>query len=136
MTGEKRGYAIALAVAVAFLVGSMLMVGSGMIDNRNRFAIGSSYDQPNGSSWGPGMMDNGSGDGAVSQAQAQDIAQKWVTSNAAGATLNQIGAMPMGFIFTVTRNNQVVATLIVNDNTGALSVRQWIAPVPSPSGSS
>jgi hypothetical protein len=38
--------------------------------------------------------------------------------------------MPMGYLFSVTRDGTSVGTIIVNDDTG--QVAWWGAPAPSP----
>ena len=76
------------------------------------------------------MGGSDSGTAAVSLQQAQTIAQDWVTKNVAGATLDPGVTMPMGYLFTATRENQIVAQIMVNDDTGQVITRSVTSPAP------
>jgi hypothetical protein len=98
--------------------------------------------------WGPGMMGsqgdwndrwgNGStnnGGAAVTLAQARAIAQRWVDGHADGASIDAGVTMPGGYRIVATRDNQVVAVIMVDDDTGRVAVHRWTASGSSPTRS-
>ncbi|MBI1379304.1 MAG: hypothetical protein GC157_17770 [Frankiales bacterium] len=94
--------------------------------------------------WGSGMMDGDmmggydegadNGNATVDSDQAQSLAQAWVDKNAAGATLDGPVAMPMGYLFTLTRDDAIVAQIVVNSRSGAITVRTWPTPSATATG--
>lgn len=153
---SRRGYVVALAVAVAALVGSMGVAAAYAIGHHEggdfgpsavREAEGPGFGPGGGregmgpgGGYGPGMgggmgrWGDSGGDATVSLTQARSLAQAWVDKNAAGATLDSGFEMPMGYVFTVTKDNAVVARIMVNDDTGALMVRTATDAALTPSG--
>lgn len=153
MTGQRRGYAIALAVAVLALVMSVAaavaFLGTGSNWSLNGPGYASTSDAwRQGLGGGGGMMGggrgtmmggwNGEGTASITPAQAKTAADAWVAANRPGSTAGQGVQMPMGYVFTVTRDGQVVGTIVVNDVTGAVGWFQdgaLSAPSPTPSAS-
>lgn len=144
MSSNRRGYLIALVIAVVTLIGT---VGAAAVYATSHGARWAAASQANAgdtgwggmmddSGWGGGMMGGSdSGTAAVSLQQAQTIAQDWVSKNAAGATLDSGVTMPMGYLFTATRDNQIVARIMVNDDTGQVITRSASNPTPTPTAS-
>lgn len=94
---------------------------------------------PGGNNGYGGMMGPGPGgtnDSAaqISPAEAKKLADDWLVKNQPGAAAGPATQMPMGYVFTVTKDNQTVGTLMVNDDTGQVIYRQWSGPTPSASG--
>jgi hypothetical protein len=54
-------------------------------------------------------------------------------ANQPGATVGAVVQMPMGYLFSVTRDGTRVGTIIVSDDTG--QVAWWSAAQPSPASS-
>jgi len=136
MSSDRRGYVIALVAALVVLVGSMALAAGYVVTHRGTTVAGDREINGFGPGAGFGMMgntDRSSGDGAVSLAQAQSSAKDWVAKNAPGAIVDDGVTMPMGYVFTVTQDNQIVARVMVNDDTGQVAVRTWITPSPTPS---
>ncbi|MGB7980256.1 MAG: hypothetical protein WCF36_05635 [Candidatus Nanopelagicales bacterium] len=82
------------------------------------------------------MMDdwNARGTASVTPAQARAAADAWLAVSLPGASVTTATYAPMGYLFTVTADGQVVGTLVVDDDTTA--VRWWQAPAamsPTPS---
>jgi hypothetical protein len=151
MTGQRRGYAIALAVAIMVLVASMgaaaaLMGTSSNWDWDNAAGSGSSEGWRQGLNGG-GMMGQGRGGaGMMGDWNQQDTtritadaataaAEAWAEANQPGATVGAGGQMPMGYLFTVTKDGQSVGTLIVNDDTGQVAWWGPAQPSQTPSAS-
>lgn len=61
------------------------------------------------------------GDGPVDEQGAQAAAQKWVDTYAAGADLGEADTMPMGYWFRATEDGDVVAVIMVDDDTGTVT---------------
>ena len=147
MTGQRRGYVIALVVAVlALLVSVGAAIGfalSPRIAAVGRQEVSASTEGwqpgPAGSmmgvqGWhGGGMMDdwNDRGTAAITPAQARTAADAWVTANQPGATVSDGIRMPMGYLFTLTQDGVGVGTIVVDDDTG--QVTWWQRTTPSPS---
>lgn len=147
MTGQRRGYLIALAVAVVALIvsagsaiGFVVTHGTGPADSRqlspssDGWQSGPGAGMMGGQGWdGGGMMDdwNDQGTATITPSQAQAAAAAWVAANQPGATLNDGTRMPMGYLFTVTKDGVSVGTIVVNDDTG--QVTWWQRATPSPS---
>jgi hypothetical protein len=132
---SRRGYAIALAVAVAVLVGSMAVAAMALVGlrlHRGEVREGAIYGR---SGDGPGMLDPGfTGEGQVSVAQATKIATDWLASNQAGAQLGDSVWTPMGYAFPVTRSGATVGMLVVRHRDGRVAYREF-QPVASPAPS-
>lgn len=137
MNASKRPYVITLIVAVIALVGSVAVAVA-----YQGHRVGSSVAVSPG--WGNGMMGGGmmggyddttdNGGTSIDATQAQSLAQAWVDKNAPGATLDAPATMPMGYLYTVTRDNTVIAQIVVNARTGSITVRTWATPSPSTTG--
>lgn len=141
MSTNRRGYLIALVIAVVTLVGSVGAAAVYATSQGPRWAAASQADagdtgwggMMDGPGWGGGMMGGSdSGTAVVSLQQARTIAQDWVTKNGVGATLDSGVTMPMGYLFTATRENQTVARIMVNDDTGQVITRSVTYPTPTP----
>ena len=150
MTRQRRGYVIALAVAVLALIlsvgsaiGFVVTHGTGPADSRRcpllrRVAVGPGAGMMGGQGWdGGGMVATGvtRPDATVAPSQAQAAAAAWVAANQPGTTLNdKRRRMPMGYLFTVTKDGVSVGTIVVNDDTGQVTWWQRATPAtPSPS---
>jgi hypothetical protein len=130
----RRGYTIALVVAVAVLLGSMALtaVAVGM----HRLNPGSVRVTDGRPGWGPGMMDPRPDDQAqVAPADAQRIAADWLAANQPGAVLGAGVARPRGYVFPVTRDGVRVGTLLVGDRDGQVYYRPLVVPSPTPTPS-
>ncbi len=148
MTGQRRGYVIALVTAVVALVVSLgaamtVMTNDGWHLNsvaqssgpdgwRQGLSGGGMMGQGRG---GRGMMGdwNDQGTPSITADSATTAAKAWAAANQPGATVGAVVQMPMGFLFTVTKDGQSVGTIIVNDDTG--QVTWWAAQSPSPTTS-
>lgn len=152
MNGQRRSYAVALAAAVLVLVVSVgaaaTLMGSGSSWNWNNAAAqGSSDGWRQGLNGGGGMMGQGRGGGGmmgdwneqdtprITADQAEATAQAWAAANQAGATVGAGALMPMGYLFTVTKDGQSVGTIIVSDDTGQVAWWSPAQPSQSPSDS-
>lgn len=140
MSTNRRGYLVALVIAVVTLIGTVGAAAVYAASHGSSRAAASQADagdtgwggMMDGSGWGGGMMGGSdSGTAAVSLQQAQTIAQDWVSKNAAGATLDSGVTMPMGYVFTATRDNQIVDRIMVNDDTGQVITRSVTYPTPA-----
>lgn len=130
----RRGYAIALVVAVAVLLGSMALTA--MVVATHRLDRGAVRVTDGGPGWGPGMMNPRQDDqGQVSFTDAQRIASDWLSTNQPGAVLGTGVVMPRGYVFPVTRDGVRVGTLLVSDRDGRVVYRQLVVPSPTPSPS-
>ena len=158
---RRGGYVAALVVAVGALVGSVIAAvvftttsgpwslhrasqGTAAGDWRTGLAGGGmmgsgtvSGDQSRGMMGrsGGGMMGNWDGNetASVTLAQAKTAADKWVAANQPGAAAGPGAQMPMGYVFTVTKDGQAIGMVMVNDDTGALSWVQYAQPTPAAS---
>lgn len=133
---SRRGYTVALVVAVVVLVGSMAMTA--LYVGAHSVLLGAARGTASygGPGWGPGMMDQGQeGAAEVSPAAAQQIATNWLAANQPGARLGTGVTMPMGHVFPVTRGGATVGMLVVGDRDGQVRYRQFAAPSPAPSPS-
>ena len=146
MSGQRRGYVIALVVAVLALV---LSVGAAMtfMTSGNGWHLNTSARASSPDGWrqglaGGGMMDHGRGGAgmmggdwddqgtpSVTTDAAKAAAEQWAAANQPGATVGAVVQMPMGYLFTVTEDGRSVGTIIVNDDTG--QVTWWGAAQPS-----
>ena len=134
---SRRGYAIALAVAVAVLVGSMAVAAVALVAHRLDRGMARGVGIYGGTGWGPGMMGQAKpGQAQVSLAAAQKIATDWLATNQPGAQLGAGAAMPMGYVFPVTRNGTAVGTLVVGGRQGRVFYREFQTSSPTPSASS
>lgn len=161
----RGGYVAALVAAVLVLVGSVIAVvaftatsgslamhranqsigaddgwrqglaGSGMMgpdtagSNQYRGMMGRS---------GGGMMGNWNDNSTatISSAQAKTAADAWVAANQRGASAGEGLAMPMGYIFIVSKDGQQIGRVIVNDDTGAVAWLPYsVGPTTAPSAS-
>ena len=71
---------------------------------------------------------------AVTLTQAQAVADSWLASNRPGATVDQGRRAPVGYMFTVTENNQSVGVVMVSDDNGAAwwrATRSTASPSPT-----
>jgi hypothetical protein len=142
MSTNRRGYLIALVIVIVTLIGTVGAAAVYATSHGSSWAAASQGDtgwggMMDGPGWGGGMMGGSdSGTAAVSLQQAQSIAQDWVSRNAAGATLDSGVTMPMGYLFTATRDNQIVARIMVNDDTGQVITRSGTYPTPAATASS
>jgi len=146
MTGQRRGYVIALVVAVLALVVSvgaaMTWMASGNGWHLNNAAQASSPDGWRQGLAGGGMMGQGRGGGemmgdwndqdspSITTDQARTAAEAWAGANQPGSTVGSGVQMPMGYLFPLTEDGRSVGTIIVNDDTG--QVGWWAAAQPSP----
>jgi hypothetical protein len=154
---------LALCLAIAALAGSVGFVAGASARDDDRYGpmrgpgqIGPDqrgFDQRGFDQRGPMMNGNGSGrlpgpmgpqasvsvlpgTGPVTAEQARAQAQAWVDRYAAGATLDAGTPMPRGYRFTASRNAQVVAVVMVDDDTGtAVGHGDITTPPPSPAAS-
>lgn len=143
MTGQRRGYVIALVVAVLALVVSVGAAMTFMTTNNGWYPAQSSGPDGwrQGLAGGP-MMGQGRGGGgmmgdwndqdtpSITADAATTAAKAWAAANQPGASVGAVVQMPMGYLFTVTKDGQSVGTIIVNDDTG--QVGWWGAAQPSP----
>jgi hypothetical protein len=130
MTTDRRGYQLALAVAVVALLASIGLAPAASTARAGR----AGQDTEARAGWGAGMMGSDGGTGPVSRYAARTLAQAWVARNLPGSDVDEGTSMPMGHRFTVTRDNRIVAVIMVDDDTGRVAVHRWDAPVPSASG--
>lgn len=137
MSGQRRGYAIALVVAVLALVGSVgaaaTLMGPGASWHWTNAAGSASADGWRQDLNGGGMMGHGRGgagmmgdwneQGAprVTPDSATAAAEAWAAANQPGATVSAVTQMPMGYVFTVTRDGQSVGMILVADDTGQVT---------------
>jgi hypothetical protein len=129
---SRRGYTVALVVAVVVLVGSMAMTA--LYAGAHGALRGTGGH--GGTGWGPGPMYQGQqGADDVSPAAAQQIATNWLAANQPGAQLGTGVTMPMGYVFPVTRSGATVGMLVVGDRDGQVRYREFAAPSPAPSPS-
>ncbi len=149
MTGHRRGYVIALVVAVLALVVSvgatLAVVTSGNAWQLNNSAQASSPEGWRQGLAGGGMMGQGRGGGemmgdwddqvtpSIAAGAAKAAADAWAAANQPGATVGAVVQMPMGYLFTLTEDGSSVGTIIVNDDTG--QVAWWPAAHPSATAS-
>lgn len=149
MTGQRRGYVIALVAAVLALVVSVgaamafVVSGNGWhLDDSARVAGADGWRQglAGGGMMGPGRRGGGmmgdwndQGSPSMTAEAATTAARAWVAANQPGATVGAVVQMPMGYVFTVTEGGQRVGTILVNDDTGR--VTWWGAAQPSPTTS-
>ncbi len=146
MSGQRRGYVVALVVAVLALVISvgavMTVMATGNGWQLNNAAQGSSPDGWRQGLAGNGMMGQGLGGGGmmgdwddrdsprITTDRARAAAEAWAAANQPGASVGSSVQMPMGYLFTLTKDGRSVGTIIVNDDTG--QVGWWAAAQPSP----
>ena len=138
MSSDRHWYGVVLVAALVVLLGSMALAAGGLVTHRGATVAGAREGSGFAQGMDLGMMGDGdrsTGDAAVSLAQAQASARDWVAKNAPGATVDDGVTMPMGYVFTVTKDNQVVARMMVNDDTGQIAVSTWATPAPTPSAS-
>lgn len=150
MTGQRRGYAIVLVLAVLALVVSVGAVvalaagGRGWNGGAAAVAGQESWRQGLGGAvgmgWGhrgAGMMGDWDERGAASITadQARSTAEAWVAVYEPGATVGDTVPMPMGYLFQVTRDGTAVGTVMVNDDTGAVGWWRDAQPAPTASAS-
>lgn len=130
---SRRGYAIALVVAVAVLLGSMALTAMAVTHRLNPGAVRGTDGRPG---WGPGAMDPRQDDQSqVSSADAQRIASDWLSANQPGTVLGAGLARPRGYVFPVTRDGVRVGTVMVSDRDGRVLYRQFAVPTPTPTPS-
>ncbi len=150
MNANRRGYVIALVLAVVTLIGSAGMFMASASNSwwlgSERYRVAGADDWQQGLSggmmghgWnsGSGMMGHGwnSGDVQVSLAEAKELGDAWLATNQPG-TISDLGIqMPMGYMFTVTKEGSLVGTLMVSDDTGQVGLLQWSSPDPTASSS-
>jgi hypothetical protein len=131
---SRRGYAVALGLAVAVLVGSMCLALAVFLGGGR--GAGPSFDavDRNGA---PGMMGRGNDRAdSVTDAEAQRIASDWVAAHVPGAELGAGVSRPMGDVFTVTRDGVLVGRLVVRpDGEVRYRVLRPVGSTPSPSAS-
>jgi hypothetical protein len=147
MTRQRRGYLIALVVAVLALIvsvgsaiGFALASRTGPAGSRqlaptsDGWQSGPGAGMMGGQRWGGGgMMDdwNDQGTATITPAQAQAAAEAWVAANQPAASLNAGPWMPMGYLFTLTKDGVSVGTIVVDDDTGQVTWWQRATPWPS-----
>ncbi len=140
MKANRSGYVIALVLAVVTLIGSAGMF-MGSASNNGSGMMGQGWNNGSGMMGhdgnSGGMMGQGwNSDGVqVSLAEAKELGDAWLTTNQPG-TVSDLGtAMPMGYMFTVTKEGTQVGTLMVSDDTGQVGYLQWSSPAPTASSS-
>ena len=147
MTRQRRGYVIALVVAVLALVVSVGAAMAFMIPGTgwhvNNSAQASTPDDWRQGLAGNGMMGQGRGGGgmmgdwndqgtpSLTADAAKTAAEAWAAANQPGTTVGAVVQMPMGYLFTLTKDGHSVGTIVVDDDTG--QVTWWGAAAPSPS---
>lgn len=133
---SRRGYAMALAVAVAVLVGSMAVAAIALFAHRLDRGMAPGVGIYGGTGWGPGTFGQAKrGHAVLGLAAAQTIATDWLAANQPGTQLGTGVSMPMGYVFPVTRNKLTVGTLVVDSNNGQVSYREFQATSSTPSPS-
>jgi len=141
MTGRRGWYVAGLVAAVVALVlslGAAVAVVSHPASWWGAPAASAPWwgqDDAGGGMMGAqrgGMMGRWDDDEAsVTAAQATAIAKAWVEVHEPGATLGQPVWMPMGYLFTVTRGEQVIGAVMVDDDSGQLVWRGAVQPAPT-----
>ncbi len=150
MKANRSGYVIALVIAVVTLIGSagmfMASASNSWWSGSERYGVAGADDWQQGLSngmmgqgWnnGSGMMGQGwnSGGVQVSLAEAKELGDAWLATNQPG-TVSDLGTwVPMGYMFTVTKEGTLVGTLMVSDDTGQVGYLQWSSPAPTASSS-
>ncbi len=150
MKANRSGYVIALVLAVVTLIGSagmfMASASNSWWPGSERYRVAGADDWQQGLSngmmgqgWnsGSGMMGQGwnSGGVQVSLAEAKEFGDAWLATNQPG-TVSDLGTwVPMGYMFTVTKEGSLVGTLMVSDDTGQVGYLQWSSPAPTASSS-
>ncbi len=150
MKANRRGYVIALVLAVVTLIGSagvfMASASNSRWSGSERYRVAGADDWRQGLSdgmmgqgWhsGSGMWGQGwnSGGVQVSLAKAKELGDAWLATNQPG-TVSDLGTwVPMGYMFTVTKEGSLVGTLMVSDDTGQVGYLQWSSPAPTASSS-
>lgn len=148
MSGQRRGYLIALVVAVLALLVSLtaavilVVLPRGGSVGRQQVSTSTDGRQlgPGGSmmgdqGWdGGGMMGdwNDRGTTIITPAQARAAADAWVAANQPGATVSDGIGMSMGYLFTLTKDGVGVGTIVVNEDTGQVAWWQHATPTRSP----
>lgn len=147
MTGQRRGYVIALVLAVLALVlsvGAMAFTAGGGRWYGGTAALaereGWRQDLPGAgmmgwSHGGAGMMGDWDeqATASISAEQAKATAEAWLKASQPGATVGDAVRMPMGYVFQVTQDGKGTGTLMVDDDTGA--VVWWVYSQPNPAAS-
>lgn len=142
MSGRRAWYLAGLVTAVLALLVSVGVVAALVTHRSARSGTSTAAEgwwQDSASSGMPGfgrggMM--GDRDGAsVTAEQATTTAQAWVEAHEPGGTLSQPVLMPMGYLFTVTRDGRAIGTVMVNDDTGRVVWMGGVPLSPTPSAS-
>jgi hypothetical protein len=149
MTGQRRGYVVALVVAVLALVVSLGAALTVMTTN-DGWHLNNAAQAAGPDGWRQGLAGNGmmgqgrgvrgmmgdwkdQGTPRITTDQARTAAEAWAAANQPGGTVGAVVPLPMGYLFTVTKDGQNVGTVIVNDDTG--QVAWWGAAQPTPTTS-
>jgi hypothetical protein len=74
-----------------------------------------------GGAWADSRSYGWNGDGPLTRTQAREEAQRWLDRFAGSARLGDQAAMPMGYWFLAAQQGTVVAMIMVDDDTGAVS---------------
>lgn len=141
MDRVRRRYVTALVLAIVVLLGSMgaaaVFVGSRV--GQSVWHASPGMNPPGDSDWAhrkaPGGGTGRGGEAVISAADAQSRAQDWVEKNAPGASLSAATRMPMGYVFTATKDGRVVARIVVDGDDGSVVVRNRV-PADSSDGTS
>lgn len=152
MTDQRRVYVVALVVAVTALIGSV-GVSVAYAPNSNQWS-GSPTRQADTDHWPMmgrgdsgygdgmhgGMMGQGrgesDGEGQLTLVEAKKLADDWLSKNQPGASADRGIQMPMGHIFTVTKDGQTIGMVMVNDDSGQVGFHAVSSPTPVPTGGS
>lgn len=142
MSARQGWYVAGLVAAVAALVLSVAAVAVVVAGSGPGWRAAS---ETPAETWrrGPvddGMMGRGGGMGrdwdegsTVTVEQATATARAWVDAHEPGATLGTPVVMPRGYLFTVTTQDRVIGTIMVNEVTGRLVWRESAQPSPAAS---
>ncbi len=136
---SRRWYVGGLVAAVLVLVLSVVAVVAA--SRPGGWWPAAQSDEWQSGEWHPmgwhagGMMggwDHDEGDELDAQ-EAATAAAAWLADHEPGATLGDPVAMPMGYVFPVTRDGEMVGTIMVNEHTGQVA---WLAAAtPGPADS-
>lgn len=141
MTATRRGYAIALVVAVLTLIGT---VGLAVAYSSTGGWTGAQPYRAGSDDWrlgsGAGMMGNGwngwnRGPAQFSVADGKEFADEWLASNQPGLTADSGVRTPVGLMFFVTNNGAVTGVLVLSGDTGQASYWPWNGAVQTPATS-
>lgn len=153
MNNQRRVYVVALALAVTALVGSV-GVSVAYAPSNNQWS-GSPVcqsdtghwpmmmgrgDTGDGDAWHDGMMGQSrggsEGGGQLTLVEAKKLADGWLAKNQPGASADRGIQMPMGHIFTATKDGQTIGMVMVDDDSGQVGFHAASSPTPVATGGS